>query len=123
LPHINPEFGKPVLGSGEIFAMFNDRPEVREVILYLTTAESAKVMIQNGGFLSWHNDTPIGWFPTPADLRFAQIVMHADTYRFDGSDLMPDAVGFGSFYRGIANWVKGADLDTVLQDIDDSWPE
>jgi len=123
LPPIDPEFGKPVLGSGEIFAMFNDRPEVREVMLYLTTAESAKVMIQNGGFLSWHKDTPIEWFPTLADLRFAQIVMSADTYRFDGSDMMPDAVGFGSFFRGIVNWVRGADLDTVLQEIDVSWPQ
>ena len=123
LPPIDPEFGKPVLGSGEIFAMFNDRPEVREVIRYLTTAESAKVMIQHGNFLSPHQNTPIEWFPTPADLRFAQIVLGADTYRFDGSDLMPGKVGLGSFLRGIVDWVEGADLDRVLQGIDDSWPQ
>ena len=42
LPPIDSEFGKPVLGSGDIFAMFNDRPEVRQVMRYLTTAESAQ---------------------------------------------------------------------------------
>ena len=122
LPPIDPEYGRPVLGSGEIFTMFHDRPEVREVMRYLSTAESAKVMIEHGGFLSPHKDTPIEWYPTSADLRFAQIVLDADTYRFDGSDLMPEEVGFGSFFRGIVDWVEGADLDTVLQGIDDSWP-
>ena len=123
LPPIDPEFGNPVLGSGDVVAMLNDRPEVREVMRYFTTAESAKVMIEHGGFLNPHRDTPIEWFPTAADLRFAQIVLSADTYRFDGSDLMPGEVGMGSFFRGIYDWVEGADLVTVLQEIDDSWPQ
>jgi alpha-glucoside transport system substrate-binding protein len=123
LPPIDPEFGNPVLGSGHVFVMFKDRPEVREVMRYLTTAESTEALIKNGGFLSPHRDTPIEWFPSTADLRFAQIVLSADTYRFDGSDLMPAEVGLGSFYRGIVSWVQGADLETVLQEIDDSWPE
>ncbi len=122
LPPIDPEFGKPVLGGGELMAMFNDRPEVREVMRYLTTAESTQALIQYGNFLSPNRNTPLEWFPTVADLRFAQIVLSADTYRFDASDLMPGEVGFGSFYRGITDWVEGADLETVLQEIDDSWP-
>jgi alpha-glucoside transport system substrate-binding protein len=122
LPPIDTNYGKPVLGGGDIFGMINDRPEVREVMRYITTPESARVMIQHGGFLSPHRTTPIEWFPTEADLRFAQIILSADTYRFDGSDLMPDSVGFGSFFRGITRWIEGADLDTVLQEIDASWP-
>jgi alpha-glucoside transport system substrate-binding protein len=122
LPPIDPEFGKPVLGSGDIVAMLNDRPEVREVMRYFTTPESAKVMIEHGGYLNPHRGTPIEWFPTAADLRFAQIILSADTYRFDGSDLMPEEIGMGSFFRGIHDWVEGVDLETVLQQIDDSWP-
>jgi len=123
LPPIDPEYGMPVLGSGNIVVMVNDRPEVREVMRYLTTAESVKAQVQNGGFLSPHQDTPIEWFPNPEDLRFFQIMLSADTYRFDGSDLMPEQVGLGSFFRGITEWVEGADLGTVLQDIDKSWPQ
>lgn len=122
LPPIDPQFGSPVLGSGELFAMFNDRPEVREVMRYLTTAESRKTIIQNGNFLSPHRDTPLEWFPSPADLRFAQIVLSANTYRFDGSDMMPVEVGLGSFFHGITAWVEGEELQKVLQDIDNSWP-
>lgn len=122
LPPIDPQFGHPVLGGGDIAAMFNDRPEVREVMRYLTTPESAKFMISSGGYLSPYKGTPIEWFPTAADLRFNQIVLSADTYRFDGSDMMPEEIGFGAFYRGITRWLQGADLETVLQEIDDSWP-
>lgn len=121
LPPIDPEFGKPVLAGGDIFAMFNDRPEVREVMRYLTTAESVKSMIP-AGYLSPYKETPIEWYTSDANLRFAHILLSADTYRFDGADLMPKEVGKGSFYQGIVDWVKGADLDEVLQKIDDSWP-
>ena len=79
-------------------------------------------MIEYGNFLSPNRNTPLEWFPTVADLRFAQIVLNANTYRFDGSDLMPVEVGLGSFYRGITAWVEGVDLETVLEEIDDSWP-
>jgi alpha-glucoside transport system substrate-binding protein len=123
LPPIDPQFGKPVLGGGEIFAMFNDRPEVREVMRYLTTAESVKPLVQGGGFLSAIRDTPLEWYPSAADLRYAQILLDADTYRFDGSDLMPGKVGTGTFWRGIVDWVGGKDAETVLQEIDQSWSE
>lgn len=123
LPPIDPEHGKPVLISGDIYAMFNDRPEVREVMRYLTTPESTKAMIENGGFLAPHKDTPLEWYPSARDLRLAQILLEADTIRFDGSDLMPGVVGSGSFWRGIGDWVQGEDLEAVLQEIDASWPE
>ena len=123
LPPIDPECGRPVLGSGDIFAMFNDRPEVREVMRYLTTAESARALVDSGGFISPHRKTPLEWYPSAAELRYAQIILSADTYRFDGSDLMPREVGAGSFWRGITEWVAGADLEMVLPEIDNSWPQ
>ncbi len=47
----------------------------------------------------------------------------ATSVRFDGSDLMPGEVGAGSFWKGMTDWVSGAaDLDTVLAQIDASWP-
>jgi alpha-glucoside transport system substrate-binding protein len=102
--------------------MFNDRPEVREVMRYLTTPEATRSLIEYGNFFSPNRNIPLEWFSSPADLKFAQIILGADTYRFDGSDLMPGEVGFGSFYRGITDWVEGTDLEAVLQEIDDSWP-
>ena len=37
---------------------------------------------------------------------------------------MPGEVGAGSFWKGMTDWVSGsADLDTVLAEIDASWPQ
>jgi alpha-glucoside transport system substrate-binding protein len=46
------------------------------------------------------------------------------TGRFDASDLMPAAVGSGSFWTGMVDYVKGGpdSLDGVLDDIEASWP-
>ena len=123
LPPIEAQFGYPVLVGGKILAMFNDRPEVREVMRYLTTVEAARSVVEAGGFVSPHRDVPLDWYPSAADLRYAQIILGADTFRFDGSDLMPGEVGAGSFWQGMVDWVNGADLETVLQDIDNSWPQ
>jgi alpha-glucoside transport system substrate-binding protein len=54
----------------------------------------------------------------------ATLVAEATSFRFDGSDLMPAEVGSGSFWTGMVDYVSGAaDLDTVLSEIDASWPE
>jgi alpha-glucoside transport system substrate-binding protein len=42
--------------------------------------------------------------------------------RFDASDLMPSEVGVGTFWTGMASWLGGARLRSVLADIDASWP-
>jgi alpha-glucoside transport system substrate-binding protein len=69
------------------------------------------------------NDVSLDWYPTDAQRGYAEILMNADTFRFDGSDLMPGAVGAGSFWTGVTDWVGGASLDEVLADIDASWPQ
>jgi alpha-glucoside transport system substrate-binding protein len=49
----------------------------------------------------------------------------AGTGRFDASDLMPAAVGGGSFWTGMLEFVQsGPDsLQGILEDIDASWPQ
>ena len=34
------------------------------------------------------------------------------TFRFDGSDLMPGAVGADSFWKGMVDWLSGEDTQT-----------
>lgn len=124
LPPIDPAQGRPVLGSGSISAMFNDRPEVREVMKFLATGESIRAEVEAGVAVAPHKDADPSWYPTDTARGFAEILQNATTFRFDGSDLMPSAVGAGSFWTGIVNWVgaEGANTDQVLQEIDASWP-
>jgi len=126
LPPIMPEeYERPVLVAGDLFAAFNDRPEVRQVMEYLTTGESTKAWLQSGGFVSPHKDTSLDWYPTDTDRKYAEILSSASVTRFDGSDLMPGAVGAGSFWTGMVDYVsaEGENLDDVMQTIDASWPE
>lgn len=124
LPSIDESLGKPVLGAGDLLGPMQDRPEVRDAIRYLSTGESTKAWIEAGGFVSPHADTPFSWYPTVADRGIAEILQQATTFRFDASDLMPGAVGAGTFWTGMTDYVNdpNANLDTILQSIDASFP-
>jgi alpha-glucoside transport system substrate-binding protein len=123
LPPIEEEYGQPVLGGGDVFAAFSDRPEVLALIEYLATADAAKGWIESGGFISPNRQVPLDWYGSYIDQAQAEILQNATTLRFDASDLMPAEVGAGTFWNGMVEWVSGQDIDTVLQNIEDSWPE
>jgi len=124
LPPLDEAYGKPVLVAGDIYAMFNDRPEVRAVIEYFTLGESVKGWVEAGGAISPHLDSSLDWYTNDVDRGVAEIILNATSVRFDGSDLMPGEVGAGSFWKGMTDYVSGsADLDTALQEIDASWPQ
>jgi alpha-glucoside transport system substrate-binding protein len=118
LPPIDEEFGKPVLVAGDIYAMFNDRPEVRAVMQFFTTGESIKTWIQSGGVVAPMNDADPEWYTTDVERRMAELVQNADTIRFDASDLMPGSVGAGTFWKGATDYVSGnVELNKVLEEI------
>ncbi len=50
-----------------------------------------------------------------------QILLNADVFRFDGSDLMPGGVGAGSFWTGMVDYVGGKDAQSVADEIQRSW--
>lgn len=124
LPPIDASLGKPVLGGGDIYALFNDRPETRAVIQFISTGDSVKAWVEAGGTISPHNDSSLDWYHDPVTRKIAEILKNATTFRFDGSDLMPGAVGAGSFWKSMTDFVSGSiDEDTALKQIDDSWPK
>ena len=61
----------------------------------------------------------------PMDKLSYQILTDSKTvFRFDGSDLMPSAVGAGSFWKEMTNWIaldKGS--QAVADDIEKTWPK
>ncbi|MBV7331511.1 ABC transporter substrate-binding protein [Chloroflexi bacterium TSY] len=123
LPPIDDEYGRPFLVAGDIYAMFNDRPEVRAVMEFFTTGESLKNWLASGGALSPHNDANLDWYGDDVERGIAALVQEADSVRFDRSDLMPGEVGAGSFWKGMTDYMaESVDLDTALEEIDAAWP-
>jgi alpha-glucoside transport system substrate-binding protein len=115
--------GKPVLAGGDLALLLNDTPAARQTMEFLAQENFGEAWAQAGGWLSPHVGFDPENYPTQVEKDLFAIGAEADILRFDASDLMPGAVGAGSFWTGIVDWVGGQkDLQTVLQEIDGSWP-
>lgn len=123
-PPIDPQFGKPVLGGGDMFVMFNDRPEVRAFVQWLSTTDAVKDRVATGAFLAANNGVPAAWYTSYPMSGLAEIARTATALRFDGSDSMPKEVGAGSFWKGMVKWVSqnGEGTEAIFQEIEESWP-
>ncbi len=121
-PPIDEQWGLPILGGGDQVVAFKDRPEVRAYMEYLTTGESGELWAKAGGALFPHKDQNLNWYQTEIERTLADLLLNAKVFRFDASDLMPAEVGAGSFWSGMVDWVGGTSLDTVLNEIEASWP-
>ncbi len=123
LPAINDDFKQPVLVAGDVFGMFNDTPEARALMEYLATPEPHQIWAELGGFLSPHKQVSLDAYPDPVTRKQAEFLTTAETIRFDGSDLMPGAVGTGTFWSGVVDYVSGKPVKEVVDNIEESWPD
>jgi alpha-glucoside transport system substrate-binding protein len=126
---------KPVLGAGTLVGAFRDAPEVWEVMKFMSTAEYAEArqvaqVTRKGGtvgetlsgFLSAANGQDTSVY-APLEQSFLEILATAEVVRFDGSDLMPSAVGAGTFWTEATSVVSGTkSIEEALAAIDASWP-
>jgi len=119
-PSIDPEYGTPALGAADMFAVFNNTPEAQALIRYLATAGAQEIWVVQLGKLSANRRVNPSAYPDDLTRKAAEILASAQTFRFDGSDLMPAAVGSGSFWSGILDYVGGEDLDSVLKRIEET---
>lgn len=55
--------------------------------------------------------------------RQGAILAEAGTFRFDGSDLMPGAVGAGRFWTAMVDFVGGQSADEAAAAVEAGWPE
>jgi alpha-glucoside transport system substrate-binding protein len=114
---------KPALGGGEFVGAFSDRPEVQAVQLYLTTAEWNNKKAALGTWFSAHLGLDTANVADPVNAVAVEILQNATTFRFDASDVMPAAVGAGSFWKEMTAWVAEDKADkAVLDAIQASWP-
>ena len=123
---------RPVLTAGTYVSAFRDAPEVWAVMEYLTSAEYSTERQRaqaarvgggaNSGYLSANLNQDLSVY-NDLEKAFVEILQNADPARFDGSDLMPAAVGAGAFWTEGTSAVNGdktvADAFTAIQA---AWP-
>lgn len=119
-PSIDREYGTAALFAADMFAVFNDTPEAQALMRYLATAGAQEIWVVQLGKLSANKRVNPSAYPDDLTRKAAQILASAQTFRFDASDLMPAAVGSGSFWSGILDYVGGEDLDSVLKRIEET---
>jgi alpha-glucoside transport system substrate-binding protein len=123
-PAIDPSKGKPVLGGGEFVVGFSDRPEVQAVQAYLASSHHANSRAKLGNWVSANKGVDLANVANPIDKKSVQILQDSNSvFRFDGSDLMPAAVGSGTFWKGMTDWITGKDTQATLDFIEGSWPK
>ena len=126
LPPIDESQGKPVLGGGEFVAAFDDRPEVQAFQTYLasdTWANEKAKATPSGDWVTANTGLDVNNLVSPIDKLSGEIFQDPEaTFRFDASDLMPGAVGAGSFWKESTAWITGKSTKDALTAIEESWP-
>ena len=115
------DLGKPVLGAGTVWAITNDSPAARDLIAFLETPEAHEIWMARKGFLTPLKSVDPSKFGDPTLRKMNEILLNATTFRFDGSDLMPGAVGAGSFWTGMVDYAGGKPAKDVADEIQKSW--
>jgi len=120
----------PVLGGGTLAAAFDDRPEVWAVMDYYASPEYAEARQlaqqarkdgQLSGYLSANKNMDLTVF-LPLEITMVNILLNAEVLRFDGSDLMPAAVGAGTFWTEGTSAVNGdKTVEEATAAIDAAW--
>jgi len=128
-PDINGD--RPALTAGTYAAAFNEDPATMAVLNYMATPDYAQLRqevqtreLDGGlsGFLSAAQGQDPGVYQ-PLEQGFLEILNNSELSRFDASDLMPSAVGAGTFWSEGTSLVNGdVDAETAATRINDSWP-
>ncbi|MEO1679875.1 MAG: ABC transporter substrate-binding protein [Pseudomonadota bacterium] len=115
--------GDPVVGAGTLVTIGQDSPAARGFIEFLKTplAHEIWMAIEGGGFLTPHSGANTDVYSDEIKKAQGEILLNATTFRFDGSDLMPGAIGAGAFWTGMIDYVGGKEAADVAGEIQRAW--
>ena len=115
------DLGKPVLGGGTLFAATNDNEATMEFLKFLLHPEPNEWWMAKGGFLTPNKNADLSKYSSDTFRKLGEVLTNATTFRFDGSDLMPGAIGAGSFWTGMVDYTNGKSAKDVADAIQASW--
>jgi len=115
------DLGNPVLGGGTLMAITDPSDATSELMEFFTLPIAHEVMMAQTGFLTPHSGVNLDAYKDGILRGQGEILLNATTFRFDGSDLMPGAIGAGSFWTGMVDYVGGASAEDVAATIQSSW--
>ncbi|WP_425450809.1 ABC transporter substrate-binding protein [Pseudoroseicyclus aestuarii] len=115
------DLGQPVLGAGTVFAITDENEAANAFMQFLQTPIAHEIWMAQSGFLTPLTTVNTDLFGDPTLGRMNEILLDATTFRFDGSDLMPGAIGAGAFWTGMVDFAGGASAQEAADEIEDAW--
>jgi alpha-glucoside transport system substrate-binding protein len=115
------DLGQPVMGTGSLFTKTTDNEAVNALLDFLATPLAHELWMAQGGFLTANLGVNTEAYASDALQAQGDILLSATTFRFDGSDLMPGAIGAGAFWTGMVDYVSGASAQEVADAIQAAW--
>ena len=116
MPDINSQFTGSLTGAGDLFGMFHDTEEAKSLISYLVTPEAQQIWVDIGGAIS--GNTKVTEYPDDVSKRLAETLASAQNFRFDASDLMPEAMN-NAFWSAMLEYTQNpGNLDSILANLD-----
>jgi D-xylose ABC transporter substrate-binding protein len=117
-PNFKPDQPVSTEMAGDLFGMFNDTPQARALIKYLTSPEAQDIWVKRGGAISPNQAVPSSDYPDELSRKAAERLTGAKIAVFDASDMMPEAMN-AAFWKSILDYVQAPDtLDSILQNLD-----
>jgi alpha-glucoside transport system substrate-binding protein len=115
------DLGNPVLGAGTLFGIFVESDVAHGFIDFLKTPIANEIWMSRAGLLTANMNVNPDAYANDLLKAQGETLLGATTFRFDGSDLMPTAIGAGSFWSGMVDFINGADAQAVADAIQESW--
>jgi alpha-glucoside transport system substrate-binding protein len=117
MPDLNPQFAGAFTGAGDLFGLFSDKAAAKDLLKYLVTAEAQQIWVSRGGALS--GNTKVTTYPDAVSKRSAETLGTAKIFRFDGGDLMPNAMK-AAFFKSMVDFTENqGNLDSILASLDE----
>ena len=117
----NKDLGRPVLGSGTAWGITKDSKGARAFMEFLKSPIAHEIWMAQKGFLTPHKGVNVELYGDETLKKMGGILLNADTFRFDGSDLMPGPIGAGVFWTGMVDYVGGKSAEEVATSIQVTW--
>ena len=91
-PSIDPQYTNPVVGGGDFAIAFSDNDQSKQFMAYLASVDAANTWATEG-VISPNKNLNMSGFPDPLVQAEGQQLTTAGLFVFDGTDLMPGALG------------------------------
>jgi alpha-glucoside transport system substrate-binding protein len=115
-PEISPDVGTPLLGAGDVAVAFENNDDVKALMEYLAGKDAGTEWVSTGAIVSPNKSVDLAAYPNDLVRKEAEQVQNAEVFKFDGSDLLPGALGteWPSVLQGIMK--DPGSMDAKLED-------